>query len=219
MSRRETRVERVVDYPPPPPSKCAKVLYYTWKLCSLVFSHFVMISLVVAYCILGAVTFEKLEAQHEREVKMNISQIRGNTTQSIWHMTRTVPLLNQTNWTSDVVDMLKDFENAILLEMKVRGWDGNESTEHIQWTFTGALFYSIIVITTIEVGMCRKKLLYDWAIHTILGSSRRACFHETAVAVDSFISVVNSTCLAKASNSAFILPTTSALKSMKSITF
>ena len=45
------------------------MLYYTWKLCSVVFSHFVMISLVVAYCILGAVTFEKLEAQHEKEVR------------------------------------------------------------------------------------------------------------------------------------------------------
>ncbi|VVC90351.1 unnamed protein product, partial [Leptidea sinapis] len=105
MSRRELRIERV-EYPPPPPSKCAKV-------------------------------------------KMNISQIRSNTTHSIWRMTNSVTYLNQLNWTSDVVDMLKDFENAILLEMKVRGWDGNESTDHIQWTFTGALFYSIIVITTI----------------------------------------------------------------------
>ncbi|XP_061378508.1 uncharacterized protein LOC116769727 isoform X2 [Danaus plexippus] len=156
MSRRETRVERAVC-PPPPPSKCAKVLYYTWKLCSVVFSHFVMISLVIAYCILGAVTFEKLEAQNEREVKKNISQIRGNTTHSIWFMTNRVPYLNQTNWTAEVVDMLKDFENAILLEMKVRGWDGNESTEQIQWTFTGALFYSIIVITTIGYGHIAPK--------------------------------------------------------------
>nr|XP_021192597.2 uncharacterized protein LOC110377880 [Helicoverpa armigera] len=156
MSRREARVERA-DYPLPPPSKCAKVLYYTWKLCSVVFSHFVMISLVVAYCILGAVTFEKLEAEHEKEVKRNISQLRSNTTQSIWTMTRTVPLFNQTNWTCEVVDMLKDFENAILLEMKVRGWDGNESTDHIQWTFTGALFYSIIVITTIGYGHIAPK--------------------------------------------------------------
>ncbi|KAJ8716902.1 hypothetical protein PYW07_003529 [Mythimna separata] len=149
MSRREVHVERG-EYLPPPPSKCAKVLYYTWKLCSVVFSHFVMISLVVAYCILGAITFVELEAEHEKEVKKNISHIRSNTTQSIWTMTRTVPLFNQTNWTCEVVDMLKDFENAILLEMKVRGWDGNESTEHIQWTFSGALFYSIIVITTID---------------------------------------------------------------------
>ncbi|KAG6440880.1 hypothetical protein O3G_MSEX001448 [Manduca sexta] len=156
MSRREVRAERG-EYPLPPPSKCAKFLYYTWKLCSVVFSHFVMISLVVAYCILGAVTFERLEASHEREVKMNISQIRSNTTHSIWSMTRSVPLLNHTNWTTATVDMLKDFENAILMEMKVRGWDGNESTDHIQWTFTGALFYSIIVITTIGYGHIAPK--------------------------------------------------------------
>ncbi|XP_041980310.1 uncharacterized protein LOC121733967 isoform X2 [Aricia agestis] len=153
MSRYDIRVV----YPPPPPSKCAKFLYYTWKLCSVVFSHFVMISLVVAYCILGAVTFEKLESQHEREVKQNISQIRGNTTHSIWMMTNRVSYLNQANWTAEVVDMLRDFENSILLEMKVRGWDGNESTDHIQWTFTGALFYSIIVITTIGYGHIAPK--------------------------------------------------------------
>ncbi|KAI5633332.1 hypothetical protein NE865_13941 [Phthorimaea operculella] len=137
------------EYPLPPPSKCAKVLYYTWKLCSVVFSHFVMISLVVAYCILGAVTFEKLEAQYEREVKMNISQIRRNTTNSIWTMTNQRYVLMDTNWTKEAIYILKDFENAILLEMKVRGWDGNEDVERLQWTFTGALFYSIIVITTI----------------------------------------------------------------------
>ncbi|XP_063826522.1 uncharacterized protein LOC135076006 [Ostrinia nubilalis] len=157
MSRREGRVERAEGPAMPPPSKCAKVLYYTWRLCSVVFSHFVMISLVVAYCILGAVTFERLEAQYEREVKMNISRIRENTTQSMWLMTTRVPLLNQSNWTSGAVDMLKDFENSILLEMKVRGWDGNESTDHIQWTFTGALFYSIIVITTIGYGHIAPK--------------------------------------------------------------
>ncbi|CAK1555042.1 unnamed protein product [Leptosia nina] len=149
MARKHGRTERL-EYPPPP-SNCAKFLYYTWKLCSVVFSHFVMISLVVAYCILGAVTFERLESQHEREVKRNISLIRGNTTHSIWLMTERVAYLNRANWTADVVGMLKDFENAILLEMKVRGWDGNESPDRIQWTFTGALFYSIIVITTIGI--------------------------------------------------------------------
>lgn len=33
--------------------------------------------------------------------------------------------------------------------MKKDGWDGIESEDKIQWTFSGALFYSIIVITTI----------------------------------------------------------------------
>ncbi|KAL0830927.1 hypothetical protein ABMA28_003008 [Loxostege sticticalis] len=180
MSRREVRVERG-EYPVapmPPPSKCAKVLYYTWRLCSVVFSHFVMISLVVAYCILGAVTFERLEAQYEREVKMNISRIRENTTQSMWLMTTRVPLLNQSNWTSGAVDMLKDFENSILLEMKVRGWDGNESTDHIQWTFTGALFYSIIVITTIAGSEAHTRLTTIIFTHTI--STRRSNMRSDA---------------------------------------
>ncbi len=33
--------------------------------------------------------------------------------------------------------------------MKTDGWDGDENIDKIQWTFPGALFYSIIVITTI----------------------------------------------------------------------
>lgn len=71
-------------------------------------------------------------------------------------------------WTSTLTLFLRhpvhgatfqDFENSILLEMKVRGWDGNESTDHIQWTFTGALFYSIIVITTIGMWITILTLL------------------------------------------------------------
>lgn len=41
------------------------------------------------------------------------------------------------------------FENQILEKMKIHGWDGDEDTTKLRWTTTGALFYSIIVITTI----------------------------------------------------------------------
>lgn len=33
--------------------------------------------------------------------------------------------------------------------MEKEGWDGSEGEDDIQWTFAGALFYSIVVITTI----------------------------------------------------------------------
>lgn len=33
--------------------------------------------------------------------------------------------------------------------MEKEGWDGKEDEDGIQWTFAGALFYSIVVITTI----------------------------------------------------------------------
>lgn len=44
---------------------------------------------------------------------------------------------------------LQKFETDILNSMKVQGWDGDENVENLQWKFSGALFYSIIVITTI----------------------------------------------------------------------
>jgi len=44
---------------------------------------------------------------------------------------------------------MQKFEDSLLKKMEKEGWDGSEEEDHIQWTFAGALFYSIIVITTI----------------------------------------------------------------------
>lgn len=60
---------------------------------------------------------------------------------------------------------MQDFEDSLLMKMK-EGWDGSEEENNIQWTFAGALFYSIIVITTIgesifkapsKLCVCRSK--------------------------------------------------------------
>lgn len=44
---------------------------------------------------------------------------------------------------------MQKFEDCLLKKMEKEGWDGSEEEDNIQWTFAGALFYSIIVITTI----------------------------------------------------------------------
>lgn len=48
------------------------------------------------------------------------------------------------------------FEAELLDKMKKEGWDGSEELKNIQWTFAGALFYSIIVITTIGLELEQK---------------------------------------------------------------
>lgn len=58
-------------------------------------------------------------------------------------------VLEEENWTASALTKLENFERDILNSMKVHGWDGNEDLSKMQWTFFGALFYSIIVITTI----------------------------------------------------------------------
>ncbi|KAF4518701.1 hypothetical protein B566_EDAN013720 [Ephemera danica] len=92
------------------------------------------------------ITFESLESGYERNVRKEIPWLRGNLTEKLWQETQSSP----ENWTTDVLKELKVFESNLLKAMKKNGWDGKEDeNEGLQWTFSGALFYSIIVITTI----------------------------------------------------------------------
>lgn len=134
------------------PSKCVKLLHMFWKFCTCVFSHVALVSLVVAYCLLGALAFEALEGKNEIIIKKSIRPLRENVTDSLWKYTCGLDVFIRENWTSHVKDTLKDFERDLLKKMEREGWDGCEVGENIQWTFSGALFYSIIVITTIGYG-------------------------------------------------------------------
>ena len=62
---------------------------------------------------------------------------------------RDMEVLRQDNWTSEVTNHLRHFEKTLIIAMKEKGWDGKEDETVITWTFAGALFYSITVITTI----------------------------------------------------------------------
>ncbi|XP_074109407.1 potassium two pore domain channel subfamily K member galene [Cotesia typhae] len=139
------------------PSKCLILLCLIWKFFKCIFSHVTLVSLVVAYCVLGAWAFERLESGHEKDVKRSIKNIRGNVTEKLWIMTQSAEILIRKNWTDDVVEKLRAFETDLLKKMKKDGWDGSEEEDNIQWTFAGALFYSIIVITTIGYGHISPK--------------------------------------------------------------
>ena len=58
-------------------------------------------------------------------------------------------VLHQENWTTEVTTSLKKFEKQLIIALKEKGWDGKEDEDTVTWTFAGALFYSITVITTI----------------------------------------------------------------------
>lgn len=82
-------------------------------------------------------------------MKKNISKIRQNVTQQLWKLTTDSPVLEKGNFTSGAVVFLREFEAALLSAITKDGWDGEEDVNKVQWTSTGALFYSIVVITTI----------------------------------------------------------------------
>lgn len=87
-------------------------------------------------------------------MKIGIKYIRGNLSLDLWHFTQEkVEYLKEDEWMGNASKRLIDFENKLLEAMNKHGWDGIEDEQRLQWTKMGALFYSIIVITTI--GMCQ----------------------------------------------------------------
>ncbi|XP_059484986.1 potassium channel subfamily K member 18 isoform X2 [Neocloeon triangulifer] len=139
------------------PGKCCAFWYCVWKVFTCICSHFILISMVVSYCIMGAYTFQALEAKNEVARKVDIKYKRSNCTDRLWQLTQESDVLRQENWTERVIVELKEFEKDLLTAMKKHGWDGTENEEANQWTFSGALFYSIIVITTIGYGHIAPK--------------------------------------------------------------
>lgn len=84
-----------------------------------------------------------------QQMKSEVKYIRGNFSLKLWTYTQDLDFLMKENWTNHASEQLADFEKNILEAMKTGGWDGVENPERLQWTRMGALFYSIIVITTI----------------------------------------------------------------------
>ena len=56
-----------------------------------------------------------------------------------------------------MTDELRNFEKSLIIALKEKGWDGKESEDTVTWSFTGGLFYSITVITTIGYGHIAPK--------------------------------------------------------------
>ncbi|KAJ8917300.1 hypothetical protein NQ315_002318, partial [Exocentrus adspersus] len=146
MSRYRSDPE-ILDYESS--SFCSKFLHYSWITISCLFSHITLVAMVVSYCVLGAYTFASLEVENEIQVKKGIYRLRENVTRHLWNFTQEMDAFIEGNFTVEAAKYLKSFEGALLKAMTKDGWDGEEDENIVQWSFTGALFYSIIVITTI----------------------------------------------------------------------
>jgi len=140
-----------------PPSKCNSCLKVTKSVTSFLLSHIGLLSLVVGYCIMGAFIFQELEKANEIETKREMKTKRLAMTDTLWDITKGMEVLHQENWTAEVTTSLKKFEKQLIIALKEKGWDGKEDETSVTWTFAGALFYCITVITTIGYGHIAPK--------------------------------------------------------------
>ncbi|XP_015917727.1 potassium channel subfamily K member 18 [Parasteatoda tepidariorum] len=137
-------------------SKCTKCRKYCRLVTTFLFSHIGLCGLIVGYSLIGAFTFEALEAKYEQVKREIVFLERNNTINDLWSITAKSIVLSEKNWSSLATEILQDFEITIVRAVKKDGYDGKDESP-LQWTFSGALLYSIIVITTIGYGNVAPK--------------------------------------------------------------
>ncbi|KAG8187501.1 hypothetical protein JTE90_022894 [Oedothorax gibbosus] len=138
-------------------SKCGRCRYYCRTGSAFLFSHIGLCGLVFGYTVMGAFTFVSLEAEHETNKKHQMRREEEMVVESLWSLTVSGEVLNETRWTENATATLRHFETELVQAMRKDGYDGNYDVENLQWTFSGALLYSIIVITTIGYGNIAPK--------------------------------------------------------------
>lgn len=119
--------------------------------------------LLLGYACFGALLFSHLEAGAEVLSVANVATLRNNTLQRLWNITFTFNLLYPRNWTANAAMELQQFERAVIYMVKQHGYNGfanlnqpnalalHESVHDRveQWTISGALLYSLTIISTI----------------------------------------------------------------------
>lgn len=139
-------------------SRIAKCRYYLRIFLTHLFSQVGLCALVVGYAVVGALTFEYLEATYELSQRSSIQEHREECLRDLWIITETANVLHETNWTIQVRSRLRSFEQEVVKAVKNEGYDGKESSDsELQWSFSGALLYCITVITTIGYGNIAPK--------------------------------------------------------------
>ncbi|XP_013793352.1 uncharacterized protein LOC106477314 [Limulus polyphemus] len=129
-------------------TRCAKCRYYCRAGTTFLFSHIGLCGLVVGYTIMGAFTFEALEAYNERAKREEMRTERTAVVEALWDITVESSVLHEINWTERAAATLRNFEVTLVRAVRKEGYDGKDDPP-LQWSFSGALLYSIIVITTI----------------------------------------------------------------------
>ena len=108
-------------------------------------------SAVVAYCMLGSVIFKMLEAPYEESQRVRIRELKEAQTKKFLEISERLDMTpeGQDKWKLEADDILKVFQDEVFSVVKHNGWNGQDMEEELQWSYAGAMLYSVTVLTTI----------------------------------------------------------------------
>ncbi|XP_014673607.1 PREDICTED: two pore potassium channel protein sup-9-like [Priapulus caudatus] len=115
----------------------------------------------------GGLIFRAIESPFEMEKKRELLRVRDELVDSLWELTLETNIFWPDNWTREAEANLQVFEKQLVKALR-QGYDGLDPGEaEQQWSFSGALLFSITVITTIGYGNLAPRT-YAGKLLTIL---------------------------------------------------
>ncbi|KAK2168354.1 hypothetical protein NP493_1232g00053 [Ridgeia piscesae] len=120
---------------------------------AFLFSTVGLSTLMVAYTIMGGFIFRQLEAEREEKLKTGFVATQRWHVERLWDVTMEMNVFYKANWTTMADALFANYTQWVYTATTKHGWDGKDGDTELQWTFAGALLYSITVITTIVPGL------------------------------------------------------------------
>ncbi|KAK5641631.1 hypothetical protein RI129_010178 [Pyrocoelia pectoralis] len=123
-----------------------------------------LLVLVSGYALLGALLFKTLEGGDEGNLPFHIQRSREDCLRELWLITERLNVLYEKNWTRLVTEQLKRFEKAVIESSRTEGLTTSSSPN---WTFGGALLYSLTLLTTVGYGRLSPRTTAGKAVAMI----------------------------------------------------